>query len=49
MISQGEMAEDIVIKKLSVKQTHCAKCGEWLEGYEVCPECGHLFYWGNVP
>ncbi|TLX90874.1 MAG: hypothetical protein E6K94_05500 [Thaumarchaeota archaeon] len=42
-LSQGEIADDIVIKKLSVKkQTHCKKCGEWLEGDTVCSECGEI-------
>lgn len=22
--------------------THCQKCGEWLEGHSVCPECGEI-------
>jgi len=41
-LSQGEIADDIVIKKIHVKQTHCKKCGEWLEGNSVCGECGEI-------
>jgi hypothetical protein len=21
---------------------HCESCGEWLEGFDTCLECGHL-------
>jgi len=22
--------------------THCQNCGEWLEGFDTCPECGRI-------
>jgi len=25
-----------------VKPTHCKSCGEWLDGAEMCPECGRI-------
>lgn len=37
-----------VIKRLKKqdkikKETHCKKCGEWLEGNKgACSECGHI-------
>jgi rRNA maturation protein Nop10 len=24
------------------RKTHCKKCGEWLEGSDMCPECGMI-------
>ena len=24
------------------KRTHCESCGEWLEGFDMCPECGRI-------
>lgn len=24
----------------NVKNTHCQSCGEWLEGFDTCSECG---------
>ena len=24
------------------KKTHCESCGEWLEGFDQCPECGMI-------
>jgi hypothetical protein len=24
------------------KKTHCSKCGEWLDGLDICGECGEL-------
>jgi hypothetical protein len=25
---------------MTSEETHCQKCGEWLEGFTVCSECG---------
>jgi hypothetical protein len=22
------------------EKTHCSSCGEWLDGYDICQECG---------
>jgi ribosomal protein L32 len=24
------------------KAEHCNSCGEWLDGYDLCPECGMI-------
>jgi hypothetical protein len=37
--------QTIVREALSVEergQNHCKKCGEWLEGNDVCGECGGI-------
>jgi hypothetical protein len=23
-------------------KTHCIGCGEWLQGFDMCPECGRI-------
>jgi hypothetical protein len=33
--------QEIVRQALMTKEkTHCSKCGEWLEGLDICGECG---------
>jgi len=27
---------------MTYEDTHCKSCGEWLEGYDMCPECGMI-------
>jgi len=27
------------------EKTHCSSCGEWLDGYDMCPECGMIQKW----
>lgn len=24
------------------KKTHCESCGEWLEGFDMCSQCGRI-------
>ena len=26
----------------SKKKTHCESCGEWLEGFDTCSQCGRI-------
>ena len=26
----------------TVKPTHCQSCGEWLEGFDQCSQCGRI-------
>jgi len=26
----------------SKKKTHCESCGEWLDGFDACSECGSI-------
>jgi len=35
--------QNVVIEALITKEeTHCQSCGEWLEGYDTCSECGRV-------
>ena len=33
---------EILNKEIDYYKTHCKKCGEWLEGSDMCPECGMI-------
>ncbi len=28
--------------KVQQKRTHCETCGEWLEGFDTCSQCGRI-------
>jgi hypothetical protein len=28
--------------RFTCKKTHCESCGEWLEGYDTCSQCGRI-------
>jgi hypothetical protein len=27
---------------MTYEETHCKSCGEWLDGFDKCPECGMI-------
>ena len=29
-------------RQFTKKRTHCESCGEWLEGYQTCDQCGRI-------
>lgn len=27
---------------MTFEESHCKSCGEWLDGQDMCPECGMI-------
>jgi len=38
---EGKTEEEFE-RQFTKKKTHCEGCGEWLEGIDICSECGRL-------
>lgn len=34
------IVRDALITEDEDKKTHCSTCGEWLEGFDTCSQCG---------
>ena len=39
---QHIVRQALIVEDDEERKTHCKKCGEWLEGTDMCPECGSM-------
>ena len=39
---EGKPEESYRNEETQEKDGHCLTCGEWLQGFDMCPECGRI-------
>ena len=39
---EGKTEEEFERQFVKKRNTHCIRCGEWLQGFDMCSECGRI-------
>jgi hypothetical protein len=39
---EGKTNQEFEAQFTKKKRTHCESCGEWLENYDICSQCGRI-------